>query len=465
MGYDVPQLGDLVRHYRVRIGLTQRALSDLSTVSVRTIRDLELGHAKRPRQDTIALIANGLRLGPRARAELIAASGRIDWAVKTAYVMDPPGPPKACGALLGRESEVSALTAELTRSADGLVNLVGLAGVGKTRLAMEVARRLHVENGFPVLWFSFDAAERKPAASGALADIVRSCATELFEADVGRGGMAELLELVEDGPALLVIDDTANRVPRAPGLKRLADACPDLRVLTTSDVTYGIPGERQFMLSPLTSMQACARLFLSSAQHGQPASVPGDSEGDIALVTEICQLLDGLPLAIEGAASWMAVYDLATLRDCLRASPASLLRHAAGIGAAGHLRAAPGTDDNSRLIGALRRSLLSLPAGNAALLAALLERGNDFGLEEVTALTGRSLPDCARLIRDLLVCGVVRLSDDRNRRFEVLNLVRAFQLAQCWPSGAQVCGDRVRVQPSSAPPILPTRQDRRRRTR
>ena len=56
MGYDVPQLGDLVRHYRVRIGLTQRALSDLSTVSVRTIRDLELGHAKRPRQDTIALI-------------------------------------------------------------------------------------------------------------------------------------------------------------------------------------------------------------------------------------------------------------------------------------------------------------------------------------------------------------------------------------------------------------------------
>jgi transcriptional regulator with XRE-family HTH domain len=146
MEYDVPQFGDLVRQHRVRIGLTQRALSDLSTVSVRTIRDLELGRAKRPRQETIALIADGLRLGPQARAALITATGRSDWAVKTAYGMNPPGPPKAQSALVGRESEVSALADELTRSADGLVNMVGLAGVGKTRLALEVARRLHVEH-------------------------------------------------------------------------------------------------------------------------------------------------------------------------------------------------------------------------------------------------------------------------------------------------------------------------------
>jgi transcriptional regulator with XRE-family HTH domain len=431
--YDVPQLGDLVRQYRVRIGLTQRALSDLSMVSVRTIRNLELGRAKRPRQDTIALIANGLRLGPRARAELIAASGQSDWAVKRAYDMDPPGPPNAHGVLLGRESEVSALVAELTRSADGLVNLVnlvGLAGVGKTRLAMEVARRLHAENGYPVLWFSFsdNVAGRKLTVPGALADIVRGCVTELFESDADCGGIAEFLELVEDGPALLVVDDTANRVPRAHGLNRLANACPDLRLLTTSDTTYGIPGERQFMLCPLTSMEACTRLFLSSALHGQPTSAPSDSQDDIALVTEICQLLDGLPLAIQGAASWMVVYDLATLRDCLRASPASLLSHAAGIGAAGHLSGTAGGDDSSRLIRALRRSMRSLPAESAALLAALLERGNDFGLEEVIALTGLSLSDCARLVHDLLVRGMVRLSADRNRRFEMLNLVRAFQL-------------------------------------
>lgn len=63
-------IGTLIRGHRLRIGLTQQELADLSTISVRAIRDLEKGKAQRPRPDTIRLIADGLRLGPRARTAL-----------------------------------------------------------------------------------------------------------------------------------------------------------------------------------------------------------------------------------------------------------------------------------------------------------------------------------------------------------------------------------------------------------
>lgn len=69
-------IGALIRGHRLRIGLTQRELADLSTISVRAIRDLEKGKALRPRADTVRLIADGLRLGPRARAALEDAARR-----------------------------------------------------------------------------------------------------------------------------------------------------------------------------------------------------------------------------------------------------------------------------------------------------------------------------------------------------------------------------------------------------
>ncbi|MFE3692241.1 multiprotein-bridging factor 1 family protein, partial [Streptomyces sp. NPDC059129] len=64
------QVGALIRAHRLRIGLTQRELADLSTISVRAIRDLEHGRATRPRTDTVRLMADALRLGPRARTAL-----------------------------------------------------------------------------------------------------------------------------------------------------------------------------------------------------------------------------------------------------------------------------------------------------------------------------------------------------------------------------------------------------------
>lgn len=188
---DIGLFGRLVRGHRDRIGLTQRELADLSTISVRAIRDLEQGRATRPRHATVRLIADGLRLGPRARADLEAAArqGRYGWALKAGYDATPMVPPAALDVLMGRESEAAALTAELASGTERLVNVMGLSGVGKTRLALEVAARLHSGSGFPVLWAAFagpPVAYRQQSGPEGLAALVAGCADALFGRPVAR---------------------------------------------------------------------------------------------------------------------------------------------------------------------------------------------------------------------------------------------------------------------------------------
>lgn len=446
---DVPQFGALVRKHRIRIGLTQRELADFSTISVRAIRDLEQGKAKRPRQDTVRLIADGLRLGPRARADLESAAqqGRTGWALKAGYDAEPPAPPTALHALIGRESEAAAIEAELALGEERLINLVGLSGVGKTRLALEAAARLHAGAGFPVLWCTLDPgpADYRPASGPQGLDaLAAACVEELFGcAPQGgpeparreeRGGLTAFADLVAGRPALLVVDGVAEQQPRLDRIARLLRECPELRVLVTSERPCRIPGERPFLLGPLAlpteadecepatlARQPAVRLFLDRVRRIRPDYVLDPY--DVHLVADLCRRLDGLPQALQTAASWLVVYDLETLQRSLAEDPTSLLIHLAGA------------EDGSRLRQALHRLLGELPAADRALLHALGEWGGDFGLDDVVALTGRGLADCGRMVRDLLLHGVVRASHQGGRsRFQVFNLVRAFQSTER-PSG------------------------------
>src|SRR3954453_12771784 len=119
--------GELLRTLRTRRGLTQRHLADLSTISVRAIRDLESGRACRPRPDTVRLIADGLCLRGAGRSEFEQTS-RAD------HETEPL--PAPLGLMLGRDTEQAQLRALLASGAQRLVTLTGLAGPGKSRLAM-----------------------------------------------------------------------------------------------------------------------------------------------------------------------------------------------------------------------------------------------------------------------------------------------------------------------------------------
>lgn len=431
---DVPQFGLLVRQHRTRIGLTQRELADFSTVSVRAIRDLEQGRARRPRQDTVRLIADGLRLGLRARADLETAAnqGRTSWAVKAGYEADPPTPPLATDVLLGRETETATITEELSSGAERLVTIVGVDGVGRTRLAQEVATRLHTAERIPVLWNAVtpDPATHRPGGDR-LDALVRAAVGQLLGTGDGTGAddLAAFVETVADRPPLLVVDGATGADTHPGHVTRLLRDCPGLRILVTADRPLDVPGERPFLLTPLAvpdeeeqldplalRQVPAVRLFLERARRVRPDFAPTDT--DTALAADICRRLDGLPLALQAAASWLVVYNIPTLHQCLHGDPAELLHHLAGA------------EGGIRLRADLDRRLTGLPAADRALLAALCARGDDFGLPDVMTLTGRSLPDSGRAVRDLVLHGLVRPSYTAGQsRFRIPHLVRAVHLA------------------------------------
>ncbi|WP_392897937.1 helix-turn-helix domain-containing protein [Streptomyces sp. LN699] len=436
---EASRVGALIRGHRLRIGMTQRELADLSTISVRAIRDLGQGKARRPRPDTVRLMADALRLGPQARAALEAAAqqgrpGAQGWT-------EPPAPPTALHAILGRDAEAGLLERELGAGAERLAHVVGLGGVGKTRLALEVADRLH-RAGMPVLWHAFPGAAADYLTSGegavparAAAVAARLCATAdpasaertSGHGPAGGGGdpqdaeaVSALAELLGDRPALLVLDGAPAAAPRFGLLTALLRACPGLRLLVTSDRPWEIPGERIFLLSPLAvpdegavdSVAPAVRVFLDHVRRVRPGF--GATSADLERAAWICRRLDGHPGALAAAASWLVLCDLDALCRSLDADPAALLDHLGGGEGTGRLRAA------------LHALPDRLTPGARGLLEALCAGADDaFTLTGITALTGRDLPGSGRLLRELLISGAVRAAHEVDgAHFRVPGLVR-----------------------------------------
>lgn len=446
---DTPRLGMLIRTHRLRIGLTQRELADLSTISVRAIRDLEQGKARRPRPDTVRLMADALRLGARARTALEAAAqqGRATGAGWER----PPAPPTALHPMVGRDAEASVLERELASGAERLVHLVGLTGVGKTRLALAVAERLHGA-GLPVLWHAFPGAaadhlgcpEGEPAAlvAAAVAELHAPAPAPGYDGTGGRtdgdcGGGAHggsltgavdcLAELLGDQAGLLVLDGAPAGTLRFDRLTGLLRACPGLRLLVTSDQPWEVPGERIFLLAPLEVPAAGAvdpaapavRVFLDHVRRVRPEFAPTPADAERA--ARVCRGLDGHPGALAAAASWLVVCDLTALCRSLDEDPVALLDHLGGRAGTAGFR------------GALGHRLARLsPAARGLLEALCAGAGDEFDLAGITTLTevpgrpGPGLAEAGRMLRELLISGVVRAAHEGgNSRFRVLGLVRA----------------------------------------
>lgn len=417
------RFGGLVRWHRLRRGMTQRELADFSTISVRALRDIELGKAVRPRQRTVELIAEGLRLGPAARADLEVAAERWQPGIAEA---GEAGPPMALEAIHGRRAEVTRLADDLN-SGVRFQLVVGLPGVGKTRLAAEAAGLLERTAGMALLWHAADGSGRRPWLAGGADQpdqVLRSCARALLSpGGPARGqevGMAALARFVGDRRVLLVMDGVDGHTVNVDRLGELLNACPRLRVLVTADRHDPVAGDLPLVLGPLGLPRP--------ADHGHPAvrtllerrgrlrpMAPPRTGAEAETVVEVCRLLDGLPAALEAVGSWLDVYDLRTLHRCLTESPESLLRH---------LR---GAYDDPRLVRRLFRAVADLPDPEAEVLAKLCTGDGDtvFVLSDVVRLTGLTLPQAGRIAHTLLTSGMIRPSWTGSAPgFRVLNLIR-----------------------------------------
>lgn len=199
------------------------------------------------------------------------------------------------------------------------MTLTGVGGVGKTRLAVHVARELRrvYRDG---VWLVELADLQDPSlmASALVA------ALELPDAS-GREPMEVLVDYLTDKQLLLVLDNCEHLLPACARLiAQLLPAAPDLRILATSREPLAIPGEQVWPVPSLSLPQANSSMSnlvvhqyaaLSLFEDRASAVLPGFSlnSDNAVVVAQVCQRLDGLPLAIELAAVWLRVLSLEQL--------------------------------------------------------------------------------------------------------------------------------------------------------
>ena len=314
--------GRLVKRLRIAADLTQEELAERASVSPRLISELERGSVHRPRRDTVQLLADGLRLRGSERDAFIAlARGRPVVATSDLIADAPPRhalphPP------VGRLKETAAATALLLDPEVRLLTLTGLGGVGKTRLALEVAHK--VADTFPDGAFFIDLAPvRDPAL--VLTAIAQALGVVSSREHPLRQGVIDALH---GKRLLLVLDNFEHVTVAATVVSDLLAASPNLKVLATSREPLHLRAEWEYQVGPLAlpdlrnvpplaelAQVPAVDLFVRRAEAANRRFALTASNA--RAVAEIAVRLDGLPLAIELAATRVKILSPATLLDRL----------------------------------------------------------------------------------------------------------------------------------------------------
>jgi predicted ATPase len=374
-----------------------------------------------------------LDLGPRRLRDVpmpvgvfqVRAAGlQADFPALRALDASPGNLRPATTSLIGRESEVTEI--ESAVKAHRLVTLSGVGGVGKTRLALEVAGRLG--DGFhDGAWLFELAAVTDPAA---VPDAV--AAVLGITQQPGKTVSESVAGALEGRVRLLVIDNCEHVLDAAADLiEAILAHSATVRILATSREGLGVPDEQVWPVRSLDAASgidsAAVRLFVERAQGIAPSFSMVDGD-EAAAVTEICQRLDGIPLAIELAASRMASMTASEMRDRLDHRFRLLVGSRRGLERHHTLRHAVGwsydlLDDTEKTV--LDRC--SVFAGGFDLQSACAVAGSD-GRDEYAILE----------VLDALVRKSLLIADRSSgrTRFSMLETIRQFAEEQLVAHGA-----------------------------
>jgi predicted ATPase/DNA-binding SARP family transcriptional activator len=220
--------------------------------------------------------------------------------------------PVAVTSLIGRRNELEHVL-QMLRSPDSrLVTITGTGGIGKTRLALESARRFAECSPHEAVFVELAAISRPDLVAHAIA------ATFGVQQRSGQTALEAVATALEQSDALLVLDNFEHVLDATPVVSSLLTATTSLKVLVTSRTRLHVYGEHEFALGPLeipseidSSAEALAQfdaveLFVSRARAASPGfDLDRLNARDVG---EICLRLDGLPLAIELAAARMRTF-------------------------------------------------------------------------------------------------------------------------------------------------------------
>jgi predicted ATPase/transcriptional regulator with XRE-family HTH domain len=313
--------GDLLRRFRIQASLTQEALAERCRISPATVAALEQGRRTAPRLSTVRLIAGALELPPGDVALLAraasdsgrangqppeAASGAAAHRSAAASQASHPRLPVPLTPLFGRHAETVAVMQVV--ATERLVTLTGPGGVGKTRLALQVAAQVRDKFVGGIWWIELGPVRDPDEVPGTA---LRALGTsEQPTVPIWQQFQAA----VPGGRTLLVIDNCEHVLDAAAALIAELLTQPSVTVLTTSREPLAIPGEIRWPVpalgipapdAPVTAETLhgidSVALFVERATRARPDFAPGDD--DCAAIAGICRRLDGIPLALELAAA------------------------------------------------------------------------------------------------------------------------------------------------------------------
>src|SRR5262245_15896132 len=303
--------GAQLKAFREAAGFTQEELATIAGLSVHAVSALERGQRRRPHADTVRALSAALDLTNADRDVLL---GSVHGAVRSLAVDDLSdiALPHALTVTLGREAEVRTLQQWLADPATRLITLTGPGGVGKTRLALEIARATAAKVTHRVVFASL-AATRNPAF------VASAIAETLGLADVSANDLPRLARVACEGrPTLLVLDNFEQVLDAAPLIADLLAAAASLEIIVTSRAPLRIRGEHAYTVEPLAlgadadatspvdlGRAPAVRLFVERVRDGKPDFQLTSANGPT--IAAICRRLDALPLALELAAPWMKV--------------------------------------------------------------------------------------------------------------------------------------------------------------
>ena len=309
--------GTWIKRRRKALDLTQQQLAQRVGCSVSLIFKIE-SDARHPSRQIAELLAQHLEI-PAEQRELFLKVARQEKAIEVLESLPPPSEtievprpsqpnlPAPLTSLVGREHELQMIIQQLQDPTCRLLTLTGPGGVGKTRLAQETAQQLHETSYDGAYFVSLAGTSTSEFIIPAIADALGLSFSGSIELK------AQLFNFLSAKQILLVLDNLEHLLDGVELLDELLQSAPGVKLLATSREPLSLRSEWVFEVQglPIPSRielenieaNSAAALFIERARQVKLIFTPAPE--DLPAIARICQLVEGLPLGLELAATWI----------------------------------------------------------------------------------------------------------------------------------------------------------------